>query len=91
MNILGILTQPSGPPPVTVTGGTLFTDASFNYRLFTANGTLGVSGGTLTADVLVIAGGGGGGFNGGGGGNHGVTGGNGGQGGSGIVIVRYAL
>lgn len=54
-------------PPVTVTGGTLFTSGGFNYRLFTGNGTLGVSGGTLTADILCIAGGGAGGASGSGG------------------------
>ena len=43
----------------TVTGGTLYTSGGFNYRVFTGNGTLTVSGAALTADVLVIAGGGG--------------------------------
>ena len=45
-------------PPV-VTGGTLYTSGGFNYRVFTGNGTLGVSNTALTADILVIAGGGG--------------------------------
>ena len=53
--------NPVAPVVVTVTGGTLYTSGSYNYRLFTANGTLGVSGGTLTYDCLVVAGGGGGG------------------------------
>jgi hypothetical protein len=57
MNILGILTQPSALP-ATVSGGTLYTSGGFNYRVFTANGDLVVTGGTLTADLLVIAGGG---------------------------------
>ena len=68
--------NPVVPVAVTVTGGTLYTSGSYNYRLFTANGTLGVSGGTLTYDCLVVAGGGGGGggninFGGGGGGGAG--------------------
>ena len=46
---------------ISVTGGTLFVSGGFNYRLFTGNGTLGVAGGSITADILVIAGGGGGG------------------------------
>ena len=45
-------------PPIVVTGGTLFTSGGFNYRLFTGNGTLTVTGGTLTADILLIGGGG---------------------------------
>jgi hypothetical protein len=44
-------------PKPTVTGGTLTSDATYYYRTFTANGTLGVSGGTLNADVFMIAGG----------------------------------
>ena len=43
-----------------VTGGTLTSDATYYYRTFLANGTLGVSGFTLTADILIIGGGGGG-------------------------------
>jgi hypothetical protein len=57
--IVGVIS--TSPPALIVTGGTLFSDASFYYRLFTSSGTLGISNGTLTADVLVIAGGGGGG------------------------------
>ena len=48
-------------PPVVVTGGTLYTSGGYNYRVFTGNGTLGVSGGTLSCDILIVAGGGGGG------------------------------
>lgn len=40
-----------------VTGGTLSSDATYYYRAFTGNGTLEVTGATLTADVLIIAGG----------------------------------
>ena len=59
----------------SVTGGTLYSDATYYYRAFTTTGTLTVSGGSLTADVLVVAGGGGGGdFAGGGGGAGGVLG-----------------
>ena len=54
----------------TVTGGTLSTDATYNYRTFTSTNNLVVSNATLSADILVIAGGGSGGdggMNGGGG------------------------
>ena len=61
-------------PPV-VTGGTLFTSGGFNYRVFTSSGTLGVSGGSISADILVIAGGGGGGLS--ANGTNGATGGGG--------------
>jgi hypothetical protein len=44
-----------------VSGGTLATGSTYYYRVFTADGSLSVSTGTVTADVLVIAGGGGGG------------------------------
>ena len=72
MSRLGIYaSQISGHLGPTVTGGTLYTSGGYNYRVFTGNGTLTVSGGTLTADVLVIAGGGGGGYDDGGGGGAG--------------------
>ena len=45
----------------TVTGGTVTTSGGYTIHTFTSSGTLEVSGGTLVADVLVIAGGGGGG------------------------------
>ena len=50
-----------GLPPITVTGGTLYTSGGYNYRVFTASGSLGVTGGSISADVLVVAGGAGGG------------------------------
>lgn len=50
--------------PPTVTGGTLTSDSTYYYRTFTSSGTLGVSGGSLTADILVVSGGGGGNLNG---------------------------
>ena len=59
MSLIGITA--SALRPVTVTGGTLYTDGSFNYRVFTGNGTLGITGGNLVCDVMVIAGGGAGG------------------------------
>ncbi len=59
MPILGILASskyvPTGP---TVTGGSLFTSGGYNYRAFYGSGTLGISGGDLTCDVLLVAGGG---------------------------------
>jgi hypothetical protein len=57
-NAVASIFAPPFSAPI-VTGGTLFTSGGFNYRVFTGNGTLGVSGSTLTADILVIAGGGG--------------------------------
>lgn len=52
-----------------VTGGTVSTPGDgYTYRTFTSSGTLSISGGALTADVLVVGGGGGGGRSGGGGG-----------------------
>lgn len=55
----------------TVSGGTLTSDATYYYRTFTGNGTLTVSGGELSAEVLVIGGGGSGGAGTGGGGGAG--------------------
>ena len=64
MPILGIIASGiTKSKQVIVTGGTLTTSGGYNYRTFTANGTLGVSNGTLICDVLVVAGGGGGGAN----------------------------
>jgi len=57
--IIGIMA--SAMKGVTITGGTLTSDATYNYRTFTSTGNLVISGGSLTADILVIAGGGGGG------------------------------
>jgi len=69
MPVLGIIASQQQLAP-TVTGGTLVTSGGYNYRIFTSNGTLGISGGTLSAEVLIVAGGGsgGGGGRGGGGG-----------------------
>ena len=50
-----------GPSLPVVAGGTLYSDATYYYRKFTANGTLAVTGGNVTMDVLLVAGGGGGG------------------------------
>jgi len=47
---------PTVPKP-TVTGGTLTSDATYYYRAFTSSGNLTVSGASLTADVLIVAGG----------------------------------
>lgn len=44
-------------PKPTVTGGTLYSDATYYYRVFTSNGTLTVSGGTVSFEVLRIGGG----------------------------------
>jgi hypothetical protein len=63
-------------PGVIITGGMLSSDSTYYYRVFTASGTLTISNGNLTADILVVAGGGGGGSNhaGGGGGAGGLQG-----------------
>jgi hypothetical protein len=45
----------------SVTGGTQYADSTYVYRLFTGNGDFVVSDISLTADVLIVAGGGGGG------------------------------
>ena len=71
------LTNPAKP---VVTGGTLYSDATYYYRVFTANGTFGLSNTSLNTDIIVIAGGGGGGTGGastdigGGGGAGGILG-----------------
>jgi hypothetical protein len=58
-----------------VTGGTLFSDSTYQYRVFTSGtSSLGVSEKALTADILVVAGGGGGGTAAGGGGGAGGVG-----------------
>lgn len=44
-----------------ITGGTLTSDSTYYYRTFTGVGDFSVAGLTLSADVLVVAGGGGGG------------------------------
>ena len=54
------------PLSPSLTGGTLVTSGGYKYRIFTSNGTLAVTNGPATVDVLAIGGGGGGGFGGGG-------------------------
>jgi len=44
--------------PIIVTGGNLTFDGSYSIRTFTANGTLGISGGSLSVDYLLTGGGG---------------------------------
>lgn len=68
---------------ITLTGGTLFTDATFAYRRFTGTGNLVVAGGPLTSyDALLVGGGGGG------GGGGGLRGAGGGGGGGGVLQVN---
>jgi Putative Ig domain len=57
-------------PYPTVTGGTLNSDATYYYRTFTGNGTLVVSGASISGDILMVGAGGAGGrsLTGGGGG-----------------------
>jgi hypothetical protein len=45
----------------TLSGGTLTSDSTYYYRTFNSNGTLSVSGPSITGDLLVVAGGSGGG------------------------------
>ena len=52
---------PVNPIPV-VTGGTLYSDATYYYRAFTTSGTLGISNQSLSCDILAIGGGGSGGY-----------------------------
>jgi len=58
MPIIGITGSGGGKP--VVTGGTLTSDATYYYRTFTSNGTLTVTGGSLSAEFVNISGGGGG-------------------------------
>jgi hypothetical protein len=56
---------------LSVSGGMVASDSTYYYRVFTSSGTLTVSSGNLTADILVVAGGGGAGFDSAGGGGAG--------------------
>lgn len=59
---LGIASSAYKEP--TVEGGTLYSDSTYYYRVFTANGTLTVtspSGTAVNVEVIVVAGGGAGG------------------------------
>jgi hypothetical protein len=56
---------------VTLSGGSLYSDSTYYYRAFTGNTNLTVANGSVSVDILSIAGGGGGGFNTGGGGGAG--------------------
>lgn len=57
------------------TGGTIYNDGTYQYNVFTSNGTLGI-GATRTVDIMIVAGGGGSGTfsNAGGGGAGGLVG-----------------
>lgn len=57
----GIFASSYRLPVVTVTGGTLYTAGGYNYRVFTSNGTLTVSGGTKNIESFLLGGGGAGG------------------------------
>ena len=69
--ILGIMASSKLSLP-TVSGGTLYSDGTYYYRKFTANGTLGISGGELNYDFFLIAGGAGAWYYGGGSGAGGL-------------------
>ena len=71
----------------SASGGTVTTDGLYTVRTFTSSGTLTVSGGTLSADVLVVAGGGAGGNSNGTGSG---TGGSGGGGAGGLIYQTGA-
>jgi len=58
------------PVSTAVTGGTLTYDATYYYRTFTGTNNLVISGESLAADILVVAGGGGSGRGGGGAGGY---------------------
>jgi len=55
-------------PPLTVSGGSLSSDATYYYNSFSSSGSITISGGPLSCDVTIQAGGGGGGESGSGGG-----------------------
>jgi len=57
MLILGML----GARKATVTGGTLNSDSTWYYRVFTSSGTFAVTNNSINVEAIVIAGGGGGG------------------------------
>lgn len=57
---MGFFNKQYTPAPLTVSGGTLTSDATYYYRTFTANGTFSVSGGSgqsLSTDLLIVGGG----------------------------------
>jgi hypothetical protein len=57
---VGFYKQP-GAAVITVTGGTFTTDGLYSIRTFTSSGTLGISGGNLACEYLLVGGGGSGG------------------------------
>ena len=57
LNTITSIHGPAFTQPI-VTGGTFYTSGGYNYRVFTGNGTLGITGGSVTFDILVIGGGG---------------------------------
>lgn len=78
----------AGYAVAVVTGGILYADSTYNYRVFVANGTLSVATTGVTVDVLVIGGGGSGAT------RHGGGGGAGGlafQGGRALTPGNYAI
>ena len=52
--VAGVFAPPI-PPTSIVTGGTLYSDSTYYYRVFTGNGTLTVSQNPLACDILVVA------------------------------------
>jgi hypothetical protein len=65
-NLAGVLSTQISTP--VLTGGTLTSDATYYYRTFTSNGDLGISGGAIACDILVVGAGASGAPYGGGGG-----------------------
>lgn len=57
----GLLGGAASSSLTIVTGGSLFSDVNYYYRVFTSSGTLSVQGSPIEANVLVVAGGGAGG------------------------------
>jgi len=69
--VYGALKLTTAPINATATGGNITTNGNYRIHTFTNSGTLEVSSGSLTCDVLVVAGGGGGSSEWGGGGGGG--------------------
>lgn len=56
---------------VSATGGTIYSDATYNYHVFNSSGVFEITGGSKSCNILMVGGGGGGGSNQGGGGGAG--------------------
>jgi hypothetical protein len=69
--MIGNLVTSFNDMKVTATGGTIVTSGGYKYHTFTSNGTFAITGGSLSCEILQVAGGAGGGYGIGGGGGAG--------------------